>query len=139
MAQIPRTLPPALPSNVPAGRLQGGPRSVASADSAPVEAANAQDGVLFNDALLFQDGDPYNRRGRENGQGNKVAEYAGSSQTFASIFEKGNATGVSNDVQKSRSRGFASLIARAISTYETNVRVIQGATEPRGSSISLTL
>jgi hypothetical protein len=119
--------------------LQGGPRSVASGDATPIEATNAQDGVLFNDALLFQDGEPYNRQRRENAPANQVAEYAGSSQTFASIFQEGNATGPSGDAQKNRSRGFASLIARAINTYETNFQVIQGAGNARGSTISLTL
>ncbi|MBC8268176.1 MAG: hypothetical protein H8E36_05465 [Rhodospirillaceae bacterium] len=137
MAQIPRTLPSAVPTNVTAGRLQGGPRSVASADSAQIEATNAQDGVLFNDALLFQDRETTDRRGGDNSQGNHRVEYAGSSQTFASIFEDTAAS--SGSVQKARSKGFANLIARAITTYETNVQVIHGTTDPRGTTLSLTL
>jgi len=139
MAQIPKNIPPSLPSNVTAGRLQGGPRSVASGDGTPVEATNAQDGVLFNDALLFQDSEPHNNARGGNSQAGHFIEYAGSTQTFASIFQDGNATSTGGDVQNSRKRGFTSLIARAINTYEKNVQVIQGNTDPRGSTISMSL
>jgi hypothetical protein len=137
MAQIPRNLPSTVPTSVPAGRLQGGPRSVASSDASQIEATNAQDGVLFNDALLFQDRETTERRGSDNSQGNHLVEYAGSSQTFASIFEDTAAS--SGGVQKARSKGFANLVARAITTYETNVEIIHGTTDPRGSTLSLTL
>lgn len=139
MAQIPRSLPPAFPTNVTSTRLQGPSRAAAGPDGAPIEAVDAQDGVLFNDALLFQDDEARNDGRRNNSQGGQLVEFSGSSQTFASIFEEGNATGPGGDIQKGRARGFANLIARAISTYETNVQVIQGTTDPRGSTLSLTL
>ncbi len=119
--------------------MQGGPRSVASGDGTPVEATNAQDGVLFNDALLFQDDKPHNNGRGNKSQAGRLIEYAGSSQTFASIFQDGNATGTGGDVQNSRKRSFSSLIARAINTYEKNVQVIQGNSDPRGSTISMSL
>ncbi|NQU58280.1 MAG: hypothetical protein HQ513_13670 [Rhodospirillales bacterium] len=139
MAQIPKNLPPVVSTSVSAGRLQGNSRSVASTDATPIEEANAQDGVLFNDALLFEDDKYSNRNRKDNAQGNQLIEYAGSSQTFASIFESGNATSSGGDVQRGRQKGFASLIARAINTYETNVQVIQGTIDPRGSTISMSL
>ena len=77
------------------------------------------------------------RRNGDNSQASIPVEYAGSSQTFASIFEDTAAS--SGSVQKARSKGFANLIARAISTYETNVQIIHGTTDPRGTTLSLTL
>lgn len=139
MAQIPKNFPPTVQSNVLSGRLQGASRSVASSDSSAVEAVNAQDGVLFNDALMFQDHQPDNRGGNDGSQASQIIEYSGSSQTFAAIFENGNATGPDGDVQLGRSRGFANMIARAINTYETNVQIIRGTSVPRGSTLSLTL
>jgi len=139
MAQIPKNLPPSLPANVTSGRLQGGPRSVASANATPVEGANAQDGVLFNDALLFQDKDTFDHGRSDNSQGHQLIEHAGSSQTFASIFEEGNASGSGGNIQKDRQKGFANVVARAINTYETNVQVIQGNVDLRGTNLSLTL
>lgn len=137
MAQIPRNLPAAAPTNVTSGRLQGGVRSVASSDSAPIEELNAQDSVLFNDALLYQEEDDANRK-RRNGQRDAIVEYAGTSQTFAAVFEESNARGT-GDVQQVRSRGFANLVARAINIYEANVRVIQGTEQQRGANLSMTL
>jgi len=140
MAQIPRSLPATAPTNVTSGRLQGGPRSVASADASPIEETRTQTGVLFNDALLFQDDDTAHSRERGNSQGNNnLVEYAGSSQTFASIFQEGNSTGSAGNVQTVRSKGFANLVTRAINIYETNVQVIHGTTEPRGTTLSMTL
>jgi hypothetical protein len=138
MAQIPRNLPPTAPTNVSAGRLQGGSRSVATADSTPVEGASPQDGVLFNDALLYQEDTAFDRQSRERSQGNVPLENAGTSQTFAAIFEDTGASG-GRDVQAARSRGFANIVARAINIYETNVRVIQGSAHPRGSTLSVSL
>lgn len=137
MAQIPRTLPPTAPANVTSGRLQGGPRTVASADASPIEETSAQEGVLFNDALLFQDEELADHRRRDSSNGAPLVEYAGSSQTFAAIFENSEAT--TGNAQQVRSRGFANLVARAIDVYETNVKIIHGTTEPRGSTLSLTL
>ncbi len=139
MAQIPRNLPAAAPTNVPSGRLQGGPRSVATADASPIDELSPQDSVLFNDALLYQEEQAADRRGGDRSRGNPVIEYAGTAQTFAAVFEEGNAAGSGGDVQRTRSRGFANLVARAINTYETNVRVIQGTAPQLGSNLSLTL
>ena len=137
MAQILRNLPSMVPTSVTAGRFQGGPSSVVSSDASQIEATNAQDGVLFNDALLFQDRETRDRRGNDNSQRNSLIEYAGSSKTFASIFEDTAAS--RGDVQKARSKGFANEFTRAIKTYETNIQIIHGTTDPRGSTLSLTL
>jgi len=139
MAQIPKNLPPTAPTTVSSGRLHGGLRTVASLDASPVEETSSidQDGVLFNDALLYQRDDQTDQRRGNNQQAVNIIEHAGSSQTFATIFENSDAT--SGDVQRARSKGFANLVSRAINTYENNVRIIHGTGDPRGSNLSMTL
>ena len=139
MAQIPKNLPPTAPTTVSSGRLHGGLRTVSSSDATPVEETRSidQDGVLFNNALLYQQEDQTEQRRGNNPQASSIVEYAGSSQTFAAIFENMDAT--SGDVQRARSKGFANLVARAINTYETNVRIIHGTAEPRGTNLSMSL
>lgn len=113
-------------------------RSVASSDSAPVQELSPQDSILFNDALLYQEQDAASRR-RRHSQRDAGIEYAGSSQTFAAVFEESNSRGTGTSVQQARSKGFANLVARAINIYETNVRVIQGSDIARGTNLSLML
>lgn len=79
------------------------------------------------------------RQRRDRNQGAPSSEYAGTSQAFAAMFEEGNASGPSGNVQNARPRRFANVISRAIKVYETNVKVIQGLSEQRGQSVSLSL
>ena len=139
MAQIPRNLPPMGLTTVSSGRLQGGLHTVSSSDASPVEETGSigQDGVLFNDALLYQQEDQTEQRRGNNWQATVNVEYAGSTQTFVTIFENVDAT--SGEVQRGRSKGVANLVARAIDTYETNVRLIHGTAVPRGTHLSMTL
>ena len=139
MAQILRNLPPMAPTTVSSGRLQGGLHTVSSSDASPIEETGSigEDGVLFNDALLYQQEDQ-TKQGRGNSrQAASFVEYAGSSQMFATIFENVDAT--SGEVQRARSKGFANLVARAINTYETNVQLIHGTAVPRGTNLSMML
>lgn len=139
MAQIPRNLPPLVSTTFSSGRLQGGLHTVSSSDASPVEETGsiAQDAVLFNDALLYQQEDQ-TKQGQ--GRGRQISasiEYASSSQIFANIFEDvGERSG---EIQRARSKGFASLVARAIDIYETNTQLIQGTATPRGTNLSLRL
>ena len=139
MAQIPRNLPPIISTNAPSGRLQGGLHTVSSLDASPVEETGsiAQDAVLFNDALLYQQEDK-SKQGQ--GRGRQISasiEHAGSSQIFANIFEDiGERSG---EIQRARSKGFANIVARAIDVYETNIQLIQGTEIPRGTNLSLRL
>ena len=139
MAQIPRNLPPAAPTIVTSGRLQGGLRTITGADISPVEETGSvgQDGVLFNDSLLRQHENNNENWLNNHRQANQFIDFAGSSQMFASLFEA-NET-VSKTVQINRSKGFTNLVARAIKTYEENVRIIQGTADLRGSKLSITL
>jgi hypothetical protein len=139
MAQILRNLPPMTTATVPSGRLQGGLHTVSSSDSSPVEetASIGQDGVLFNDALLQQQEDQTKYSRGNNRQLAAIVEYAGSSQTFATIFENVDAT--SGEGQRARSKGFANLVTRAIDIYEANVRLIHGTDVPRGTNLSMSL
>ena len=139
MAQIPRNLPPLVSTTVTPGRLQGGLHTISSSDISPVEETGsiAQDSVLFNDALLYQQDDQTEHRRGRSRQVSNFVDYAGSSQMFANIFEDVNATG--ERIQTNRSKRFANLVARAIDTYETNLLIIRGADFPRGTKISMRL
>jgi hypothetical protein len=139
MAQISRTFPPIAPATVSSGRLQGGLHTVSTSDTSPVEETGSigQDGVLFNDALLFQQEDQTEQRRGNNWQAAANVEYAGSTQTFVSIFENVEAT--NGEIQRNRSKGFANLVARAIDTYETNVQLIHSTAVPRGTNLSMIL
>lgn len=139
MAQIPRTLSPTAPTNVTSGRLPGGPRSVATADAAPVESLNQQEAILFNDALLYQEERDNGERRQRAPQQDIIVDHAGSTQAFAAIFEDGNAAGAREFTQRSSGKGVSNVMARAINTYEANVRVIHGTADPRGTNLSLTL
>lgn len=132
-------MPLAVPTNVTAGRLQGGPRSVAQAEMAPIEDVAAQDGVLFNDALLFQEDNARYHRRRGDPQAGRVVEYAASTQAFVSIFEDSATPTAAGDVRNSRSRGLSNLISRAINTYEANDQIIHGPNDKRGATLSLVL
>ena len=139
MAQILRNLPPLVSTTVSSGRLQGGLHTVSSSDASPLEETGSisQEGVLFDDALLYQQEDQ-TRQSRGGGrQASAFVEYAGSSKTFATIFEDVDAR--SGEVQTARSKGFANLVARAINTYETNIQLIHGSATPRGANLSLRL
>ena len=139
MAQILRNLPPLVSTTVSSGRLQGGLHTVSSSDISPVEETGsiAQDSVLFNDALLYQQEDE-TKHGRGRGrQVSAFVDYAGSSQMFANIFEDIDARG--DRIQSTRSKRFASLVARAIETYETNIQLIRGTDVPRGAKLSMRL
>lgn len=139
MAQIPRSLPPTVPANVTAARLPGAPRSVASIDAAPIEETTQQETVLFNDALLYQEERATDERRRRNAQPDIRVEYAGSAQAFAAMFEGVNGDGGGELVPRIRSRDGKTMIAKAINTYETNVRVIHGTADLRGTNLSMTL
>ena len=120
-------------------RLQGGDGGLAIAH---VQAAvggveEIEEGVLFNDALLYQQEDQ-TKQGQGRGRQASVSiEYAGSSQMFANIFEDVDER--SGEVQKARSKGFANFVAHAIDVYETNIQLIQGIATPRGTNLSLRL
>ena len=139
MAQIPRNIPAFVSTNVYSGRLQGGLHTVSSSDINPVEETGsiAQDSVLFNDALLYQQEDQTNYSRSRGRQVSAFVDYAGSTQMFANIFEDVDFR--SDRVQSTRSKGLANLVARAIDTYESNILLISGKNLPRGAKLSLRL
>ena len=139
MAQIPRTLPVASPTNVSSTRLPGGLRTTGSTDARPVEGVNPQEMVLFNEALLYQEKEPTNNPRHEQSRNGPPLEYAGSTQAFAAMFEEGHSPSVAPKPRGSRPRGYTTIVARAINTYENNVRVVQGLANQRGEHVSMTL
>lgn len=141
MAQIGRTMPASATTTVAASRPAAGASNVASVNRAPVEALNPKLGTSLEDAFLFQayqnGGQPSpEQHAEENGQGLVRA----TSQAFAAFleFDSGN-----DSAAEAGSRGgltsFAGVLARAISTYETNARVISGSMVARGSTLSVNL
>ena len=139
MAQIPRNFPPLVSTTVSSGRLQGGLHTISSSDASPVEETGSigHDGILFNDALLYQQEDQTKQGRGKTRKATAFVDYASSSQAFANIFEDVEARSV--EVQRARSKGFSNLLARAIDVYETNMKLIQGTATPRGTNLSLRL
>jgi len=139
MAQVPRTLPPAALTTVQAGRLPGSPRAVATLDTTPVEELSPQGGVSFNSSLLFQDEETNNQQHPQGQTGKGMIEYAGGSQTFATIFEEVNPSGSDDEEAPVRARSYSGYVARAIDIYENNIRIINGSNNQRGGSLSMNL
>jgi len=61
------------------------------------------------------------------------------SQAFAALREYDNGTGRGASGRNGDSRAFPVLVAKAISTYETNERVIHGNNPVLGTEVSMTL
>jgi len=143
MAQIGKTVPTTSATTVAGGRLAAGARNVATADRAPVEAINPRMGTLLDDgAFLFhayqRNDPPPERDDRPDGRG--IGLVRSTSQAFAAFLEfegggesTGESSGRGGAVASSRS------LARAISAYETNARVISGTDVPCGASLSINL
>jgi len=141
MAQIGRTTPTSATTAIAASRLAAGAGNVASVARSPVEALNPKLGTSLEDAFLFQ---AYHNGGRQSPEGQSAEPIQGlvraTSQAFTAFleFDAGIEGGVT-----SGSRGgltsFAGVLARAISTYETNARVISGSLVPRGTTLSINL
>lgn len=139
MSLIPRAALPVAPTSVTQSRPQAGARHVASPDSSPVEETSPQAGIPFGNSHVFQDEEAGSKRQDNRSRSRDLVDYSGSGQAFATIFEEVNQGIASEDVKRTRDKGFAGLVARAITVYEATSRTIHGQAEVRGASVSLTL
>ncbi len=137
MAQVAKAGP--VPAPAAASRIPAGTRNVATVERTPVEELSAKVGVAFNDsAFLFQ-----GYEGRLSGDKQhrpttpRPALFESATQTFAAVFEVDGAG--ASTVDAVRPRTSASLLSKAINTYETNAKVVSGALVARGSSVSFAL
>jgi hypothetical protein len=143
MAQIGKTVPTSSTTTVVGGRLAAGARNVATVDRAPIEALNPKMGTLLDDgASLFhayqRDEPPPERDERSDAHGPGLVR--STSQAFAAFFEFENSSEASGEgIRKGTVPVFTGVLSRAITTYETNARVISGTMVPRGATLSLNL
>jgi hypothetical protein len=143
MAQIGKTVPTSSTTTLVGGRLAAGARNVATVDRTPIEALNQKMGTLLDDgASLFQayqrDDRSPNREGQADGRGMGLVR--STSQAFAAFLEFDGSGEISGDeARKSGVSTFAGMLGRAITTYETNARVISGTMVPRGTTLSINL
>lgn len=143
MAQIGKTVPTSSTTTVVGGRLAAGARNVATVDRAPIEALNPKMGTLLDDgASLFhayqRDDPPPERDGRSDVRAPGLVR--STSQAFAAFlqFDGGGETG-GESTRKGGTPAFTGVLSRAITTYETNARVISGTVVARGAALSLNL
>lgn len=143
MAQIGKTVPTSSTTTVVGGRLAAGARNVATVDRAPIEALNPKMGTLLDDgASLFhayqRDDPPPERDGRSDVAGPGLVR--STSQAFAAFLEfEGGGEATGDAMRKGAIPIFTGVLSRAITTYETNARVISGTMVPRGATLSLSL
>ena len=142
MAQIGKTVPTSSTATVVGGRQAAGASNVATVDRAPIEALNPKMGTLLdNGASLFhayqRDDPPPEREGRSDVHAPGLVR--STSQAFAAFleFEGGGDTG--DATRKGGIPIFTGVLSRAITTYETNARVISGTMVPLGATLSLSL
>lgn len=143
MAQIGKTVPTSSTTTVVGGRSAAGARNVATVDRSPIEALNPKMGTLLDDgASLFhayqRDDPPPEREGRSDVHSPGLVR--STSQAFAAFLEFEGAGDSGGDAtRKSGNPIFTGVLSRAITTYETNARVISGTMVPCGATLSLSL
>lgn len=143
MAQIGKTVPTSSTTTVVGGRLAAGARNVATVDRTPVEALSAKLGTLLDDGtFLFhayqRDDPPPEQDDRAKVRGPGLVR--STSQAFASFLEfAGSGEMEGETIRRGGAPLFTGVLSRAITTYETNARVISGTTMPRGAALSLNL
>ena len=141
MAQVVKAASTGLLAPLAGGREPTGTRSVATVESAPIEAMRPQAGVSYDDSnFLFQDYGQ-GRRSQDRHRGplrNPLTQGVNAtSQTFAAIFEFSQGTNSGGTGGGSGTAFAAGLISRAVGIYESNAKVIAGTEPVRGSTISI--
>jgi len=128
-------------TTLPGGRQPAGMRSVATVESAPIEAMSPQAGVSYDDSnFLFQDyGQGRRSQDRHRGPVRNLLTRGvnATSQTFAAIFEVSQGTNSGGTGGGSGAAIAAGLMSRAINIYESNAKVLAGTEAVRGSTISV--
>ena len=141
MAQVVKSASTGMLTPLPGGRQPAGMRSVATMESAPIEAMSPQGGVSHDDShFLFQDFGQ-GRRSQDRHQGpvrNPLIQGVNStSQTFAAIFELNQGINSDGAGGGSGAAFAAGLMSKAINIYESNAKLIASTEAVRGSTISI--
>ncbi len=118
-------------------------RGLSSSDGAPIDGlnggvnvTNSESGFLFDD---FRD-DGEEQREPEHRQPIHLARVDINSETFATVLKADMTQSEADGRASARgASGFAGLLKKAISTYETNARVIAGEEKFRGTRLSFVL
>lgn len=128
------------PASVSGGRQATGARNIASVDRAQIEEISPKAGVSPDEAkFTFQDyGRSPDRRERLPAPRSTVFDTP--SQAFATVFEMfREGDGGGTDGEATTASTFGALLARAVGTYENNVRIVEGTYNTRGASLNMNL
>ncbi len=140
MVLIPRAAPVQAPSTATNARL-GPPSRVASHGGSSVEELPEGASVSFdNGAFGFRQDAPtafdHNGGREQQAPRHRAGGINAPSQTFAALMESSEGgNGAGNGV----AAPFAGIVAKAISIYETNARIVSGENNILGRSVSLVL
>lgn len=126
--------------SVPGSRPVAGMRNIAAVERMAVEEVTSRTGITFNDAAyMYRDFGREIPRQRENSLPYNPGRFNTPSQTFVILFQLNDVSGNAGGGPGDQIKGFAGLVAKAISTYEANARVLSGTENARGSSLSMIL
>jgi hypothetical protein len=118
-------------------------RSVATVDAAPIEEVSPNAGVSYGQTgFLFQDyGQGGDSQGRDRGpvRNPRTQGVNATSQSFAAIFEVGQAANFGGAGGGLGTAFVAGLLTKAIGIYENNAKVIAGTEAVRGGTLSIRL
>lgn len=110
-----------------------------------MEGISAGVGVNFSDITFrFENEQQHVDGERARSGGSQLSsraqgKFSAPSQIFAAMFEMTGAFGQDGGRAAAGGRGFAGLTAKAVHVYETTSRVIHGANNPLGASLSISL
>ncbi len=149
MAQLPRAGGVGYASAVSASRMPAGLRNIASDGRGDIEEMSARTGVSFRDSSFLYQGYERESFAEDNGSGGNLPQqkrrlpvpgvFHAPSETFAIVFEAKNME-MGADQGGAVSRAHQNTLTKAISTYETNARVISGENlSLRGERLSIML
>lgn len=141
MALVAKTGATTATASAVAARYAGASPTVASISQPAVESPNSGVGLAFDTTTFAFREDPRGFASNDNHQQRQPwtgTTLLASSQTFAAIMEAGGGSGDAA-AHASGARHFQGVLSKAISTYETNAKIIHGQIEPRGTSVSMRL
>ncbi|MDD9878342.1 MAG: hypothetical protein OXR84_12960 [Magnetovibrio sp.] len=143
MALIPKVYAPTPAQTAAATRALPTAR-VASTNGA-IEESSSSLPATFDAAPFTLQEDQQRRAGldqnpsRDQGLPRQTGRLVVPSREFSSLVEYSSTTSAGNDDPDVRARNIGGIISRAISTYETNAKIIHGEPEVTGTEVSLRL
>lgn len=143
MALVAKTGATTATASAVAARYAGASPTVASISQPTVESPNGGVGLAFDTTTFAFREDARGFASNDNHQ-QRQAPWTGTtllapSQTFAAILEGSGAATGDAAARATGARHFQGFLSKAISTYETNAKIIHGQLEPRGTSVSMRL